>query len=130
MFELPFSVTSSNSSGPFFAASYVWNSRSKRFDAALIHNMDPANIRRYETWYQFRDPHTHQLRAKRRAAFVEEVTPYPVLRWTEFYNDFLKPDGLHHGINIFLFDGDRDLGDFRLWREARSPDFYDRETSL
>jgi DNA-binding CsgD family transcriptional regulator len=113
-----------------FAASYVWNCRSRRFEAALIHNMDPENIRRYETWYQFRDPHTFQLRAKRRAAFVEEVTPYSVLRRTEFYNDFLKRDGLHHGINIFLFDGDRDLGDFRLWREARSPDFCDRETMV
>ncbi|SDR63404.1 regulatory protein, luxR family [Rhizobiales bacterium GAS113] len=113
-----------------FAASYIWNERARRFDRALIHNMDPDNIQRYEDWYQFRDPHTFQLRAKRRATLVEEVTPYPELRRTEFYNDFLKRDGLHHGVNIFLFDGDRDLGDFRLWRAERSADFSERETAI
>ena len=53
-----------------------------------------------------------------------------MLKRTEFYNDFLKVDDLDHGINIFLFDGDRDLGDFRLWRAAGSPDFSDREIKL
>jgi DNA-binding CsgD family transcriptional regulator len=113
-----------------FAASYVWNAHARRFDAALIHNMDPENIRRYETWYQFRDPHTFQLRARRRATLIEEVTPYSELRRTEFYNDFLRRDGLHHGVNIFLFDGDRDLGDFRLWRAKQRADFSQRETAL
>jgi len=113
-----------------FAASYVWNAHARRFDSALIHNMDSENIRRYETWYQFRDPHTFQLRAKRRATLVEEITPYSELRRTEFYNDFLKRDGLHHGVNIFLFDGDIDLGDFRLWRAKQRADFSQRETAL
>lgn len=113
-----------------FAASYVWNGRSHRFDAGLIHNMDPDNIERYDKWYQFRDPHTFQLRAKRRATLVEEITPHAELERTEFYNDFLKRDGLHHGINLFLFDGERDLGDFRLWRAQTSPDFNDREVAL
>ncbi|URK86430.1 LuxR family transcriptional regulator (plasmid) [Rhizobium sp. RCAM05350] len=113
-----------------FAASFIWNEHARRFDGALIHNMDPENILRYEAWYQFHDPHTHQLRAKRRATLIEEVTPYPELRKTEFYNDFLKRDRLHHGVNIFLFDGDRDLGDFRLWRAEQSPDFGERETAI
>lgn len=113
-----------------FAASYVWNTRAGRFDCGVIHNMDPENISRYEQWYQFRDPHTFQLRAKRRATLIEEVTPYDELQKTEFYNDFLKRDGLHHGINLFLFDGERDLGDFRLWRAKSSPDFNEREVAL
>ncbi|UXT20478.1 hypothetical protein FY140_07025 [Agrobacterium tumefaciens] len=46
------------------------------------------------------------------------------------YNNFLKKDGLHHGINIFIFEGGCDLGDFRLWRAAKSPDFGGREKLL
>ncbi len=113
-----------------FAASYIWNERTRKFESGLIHNMDPDNIRRYDQWYQFRDPHTFGLRARRRATLVEEITPYPELWKTEFYNEFLKRDGLHHGVNIFLFDGDRDLGDFRLWRAANRPDFGEREVAL
>ncbi|NTI78741.1 helix-turn-helix transcriptional regulator [Rhizobium rhizogenes] len=113
-----------------FAASYIWNDRTRRFEKGLIHNMDPENIRNYERYYQFRDPHTFKLRAKRKATLVEEVNPYSELMRTEFYNDFLKRDGLHHGINVFLFEGDRDLGDFRLWRSAKSPDFNEREKLL
>jgi DNA-binding CsgD family transcriptional regulator len=113
-----------------FGASYVWNRQVRRFEGGLIHNMDPANIQRYESWYQFHDPHTFELRAKRRATLIEEVTPYKELQRTEFYNDFLRRDGLHHGVNVFLFDGERDLGDFRLWRAASSPDFGEREIAM
>ncbi|QAA98966.1 MULTISPECIES: helix-turn-helix transcriptional regulator [Agrobacterium tumefaciens complex] len=113
-----------------FAASYVWNDQSRRFEKGLIHNMDPDNIKKYERYYQFRDPHTFKLRQKRCATLIEEVNPYSELVRTEFYNDFLKRDGLHHGINIFIFDGDRDIGDFRLWRAEKSPDFSQREKLL
>lgn len=113
-----------------FGASYVWNRRSRQFEHGLIHNMDPDNIRRYVDWYQYHDPHTFQLRERRRATLVEEITPHDVLKRTEFYNDFLQRDGLHHGINIFLFDGDEDIGDFRLWRAEHRPDFGEREITI
>ena len=113
-----------------FAASFVWSPLAGRFEGALIHDMDPKNIQNYNSYFQYHDPHTFQLRAKRRATLVEEVMPYSKLRRTEFYNDFLSRDGLHHGMNIFFFDGDRDLGDFRLWRAASSPDFGAREIAL
>jgi hypothetical protein len=86
------------------------------FDEAVSFNMAPSNLRRYEEWYQFRDPMTFELRARRRATLVDEVIPRGKLVRTEFYNDFLARDGLHHGVNMFIFDGDRDLGDFRIWR--------------
>lgn len=113
-----------------FAASFIYNKATRKFERGLTHNMDADNICRYEQWYQFRDPHTFALRARRRATLVEEITPHAQLERTEFYNDFLKRDGLHHGVNLFLFDGNRDLGDFRLWRAKGSPDFSARDTLL
>jgi hypothetical protein len=110
-----------------FAASYVWNPGARRFNDGLVHNMGKENIRYYEEWHQFRDPMTLKLRARRTATLIEEVTPYPMLHKTEFYNDFLRRDGLDHGINIFLFDRDRDLGDFRLWRAKSGAAFGERE---
>jgi DNA-binding CsgD family transcriptional regulator len=113
-----------------FGASYVWDARKNRFDEAVNFNMTPSNLRRYEEWYQFRDPMTFELRARRRATLVDEVIPRDKLIRTEFYNDFLARDGLHHGVNMFIFDGDRDLGDLRIWRARGRPDFCERDLDL
>ena len=113
-----------------FGASYVWDARKNRFDEAVSFNMERSNLRRYEEWYQFRDPMTFELRARRRATLVDDVIPHQVLIRTEFYNDFLARDGLHHGLNMFIFDGDRDLGDFRIWRAAGRPEFCERDLDL
>jgi DNA-binding CsgD family transcriptional regulator len=113
-----------------FGASYIWQPRTKRFDQAVSFNMAPDNLRRYEEWYQFRDPMTFLLRARRRATLVDEVIPRAQMVRTEFYNDFLARDGLNHGINMFVFDGERDLGDLRIWRGRGRPDFGDRDTGL
>jgi len=73
---------------------------------------------------------TFELRARRRATLVDEVIPRGKLVRTEFYNDFLARDGLHHGVNMFIFDGDRDLGDFRIWRAKGRPEFCMRDLDL
>jgi DNA-binding CsgD family transcriptional regulator len=113
-----------------FGASYVWDTCKGRFDEAVSFNMEPSNLHRYEDWYQFRDPMTFELRARRQATLVDMVIPREKLERTEFYNDFLARDGLHHGVNMFIFDGERDLGDLRIWRGRGHPEFSERDTDL
>jgi DNA-binding CsgD family transcriptional regulator len=116
--------------GGDFAASYVWDASLGRFGRACSINMNRATLELYETHYQFDDPMTFKLRALRRATDVHEVLPYPKLYHTEFFNDFLRRDGLHHGVNMYLFDNDRDLGDLRIWRAKGRPDFAQREIDI
>lgn len=113
-----------------FGASYVWHAGLTSFQHGFGYNMDPANLKRYDDWYQFHDPMTALLRQRRQASFVEEVLSRRDMVRTEFYNDFLARDGLHHGINMYVFDGSRDLGDFRIWRAAGRPEFESREIDL
>lgn len=113
-----------------FGASYVWNEERRRYESCVYHNIDPSNLDRYERWFQYRDPMTNLLRQRRRATLVEEVIPRSAMIRTEFYNDFLARDGLHHGVNMFVFDDGRDLGDFRIWRSRAQPQFTGREVSL
>ncbi|WP_121062611.1 helix-turn-helix transcriptional regulator [Chachezhania antarctica] len=113
-----------------YGASYVWSQKAGRYGNATVLNMDPDNIARYEAWFQYRDPITDRLRALARPALIEEVMPYEDLHRTEFYTDFLARDGLSHGINLFLVDDGCDLGDFRLWRGHRAPEFGARELGL
>ncbi len=116
--------------GGDFAASYVWNPGLRRFDRACAVNMNRATLELYERHYQFDDPITLKLRARRRATDVHEILPYPKLYHTEFFNDFLRRDGLHHGVNMYLFYNDRDLGDLRIWRARNRPDFGQREIAI
>ena len=113
-----------------FGASYVWQTATGQSDHLVNFNMDPANLRRYGAWFQFRDPITSRLRRCRTATPVAAVVPQAELERTEFFNDFLARDRCHHGINMFLFDGDRDLGDLRIWRARHRPDFGRREIDI
>lgn len=108
-------------------ASYAWDDTAQRFgDRASIH-MDDANLQAYEAYYQYRDPITHQLRQRREPTLVTQILPQQELMKTEFFNDFLARDGLHHGVNLFAWDGERNLGDLRIWRSRqRGP--FDRDT--
>jgi len=108
-------------------ASYAWDDAAQRFgDRAALH-MDDANLQAYEAYYQYRDPITHQLRQRRAPTLVTQILPQHELMKTEFFNDFLARDGLHHGVNLFAWDGERNLGDLRIWRSRqRGP--FDRDT--
>jgi len=98
--------------------------------AKVFLNMDPSNIARYQHYYQFHDPITFLLQKRRKATLVCEVMPQKNLESTEFFNDFLMRDGLHHGINVYAYDGDLNIGDLRIWRAKRRPDFGEREKVL
>lgn len=117
-----------------FGASYVWQAPRGESEHLVNFNMDPANLRRYGEWFQYRDPMTAELRRRRTATPVDAVIPRTALVRTEFFNDFLARDGLHHGINLFVFEhgplGGRDLGDLRIWRAGRRPDFGHREIEI
>lgn len=111
-------------------ASYVWNPAQQRFDQGVQLHMDDANLARYEQHYQFHDPITFELQRHRRAIRVTDVMPQQELQRTEFFNDFLARDGLHWGVNLYAWDGPRNIGDMRIWRDRRGENFSDEELQL
>jgi len=111
-------------------ASYVWDAGSGRFRHRAMLNMSAANLDRYKAWYMFRDPITFELQSRRHATAVSEVMPHRELARTEFFNDFLARDGLHWGINLHAYDGERAVGDLRIWRARQRRDFEPRDKAL
>lgn len=57
------------------------------------------------------------------------MPPRELMR-TPFFNDFLSRDGLHWGMNLHAFDGQRALGDLRIWRSRGRGDFGEHEKAL
>lgn len=111
-------------------ASFVWDDQARRFGNGVWLGMDPANLARYDEWFQYNDPITFALQARRHATPVSAVMPHRALVRTEFFNDFLARDGLHWGINLHAFDGDHALGDLRIWRGRHRQDFEPHDTAL
>jgi len=111
-------------------ASFVWDAQAQRFSDGVWLHMDEANLAHYDAWFQYHDPITFKLQACRRATAVSEVMPHRELARTEFFNDFLVRDGLHWGINLHAFDGERALGDLRIWRARRRREFEPHDKAL
>jgi len=111
-------------------ASYVWDGDSNRFVSGVQINMSDDNLARYEDYYQFRDPITPTLQKRRKATAVSDVMSHDRLVKTEFFNDFLKQDGLCFGINYFAYDRGSNIGDMRIWRGDKKEDFSERDTQI
>ncbi|SAK79416.1 LuxR family transcriptional regulator [Caballeronia fortuita] len=113
-----------------YCASFEYDQRSGLWVNGISYNVDKTHVSHYETWFQHNDPMTDTLRKRGAATFVEEVISRHDLDHSEFYNDFLRRDGLHHGINVHSFDGGKHIGDLRIWRAQSRPEFTDRDKVL
>lgn len=113
-----------------FFCSYTWCDTEQRFEHGVSINMDPGNLERYEQYYWQCDPITSKLQRYKRAVLVDEVMPHKALAGTEFYQDFLQQDGLHHGVNLYIYDGNRNIADFRIWRRRGQKAFDKDELAI
>jgi DNA-binding CsgD family transcriptional regulator len=113
-----------------YYASFVWHDDSASFGEAIQINMDPTNISKYETYYQFNDPITPLMKRYQVAVRATDVLKQEELSKTEFYNDFLKKDGLCWGVNIYAWQEGRNLGDMRIWRDSRRDNFSEDDLRM
>lgn len=116
--------------GAQFYASFVWQPAEQNFSKATQINMDPMNLRAYESYYQFHDPITPLMQRYQVAVRASDVLPHEALVKTEFFNDFLAKDGLYWGVNLYAWHQGRNLGDMRIWRDRRRENFSQDELRL
>lgn len=111
-------------------ASYVWNQEAGAFQECVARNISPAFLQSYDSYYQYRDPISPGMRLRRQATIVTDVISQRQLEQTEFFNDFLMAAGMHHGVDMHLFNDERHVGDLRIWRTRDRPEFSVREVAL
>ena len=110
-----------------YFASYVWDDSTSRFGSPVSINMNYDTLGTYEAYYQFRDPITSRLQARRVPTLVTQIMPQQELMRTEFFNDFLARDGLHWGVNAYSYANGINIGDLRIWR-GRTRENFDGHT--
>ena len=104
-----------------------WNAQSNRYAICASYNVKPSRIRAYEEHFQFCDPITPRLRAMRTPARVSDVCSAQELEDSEFYNDHLRQDGIHWGVNLYAYRGDACLGDLVIYRARGRKDFSSQD---
>ncbi|MDC0609850.1 response regulator transcription factor [Vibrio sp.] len=111
-------------------ASYVVESETGVSSKGISYNIDSKAIQEHDSYWQFNDPITSKLRQRRTATTVEQVISRNQFEKTGFYNEFLKPNKMHHGINVYFVRDNIDVGDMRIWRSCGAPEFGDKERML
>ncbi|WP_165848118.1 response regulator transcription factor [Paraburkholderia lacunae] len=113
-----------------YLGSYVWDDEKKEFVNRVSFNMSDDNLSEYEQYYQYRDTVTPLLQNCRQAVRVSDVIPQTELVRTELFNDFLRRDGLHWGMDVFAWSGNDNIGDLRIWRGKKRDNFSDNDLAL
>ncbi|SDO66882.1 VOC family protein [Afipia sp. GAS231] len=93
------------------------------FDGPRVVNQDPERGRCDVHPVPSGDPPSARMRRFRGAEAVEEDFPMKSLRHTAFYREFLRPDDMYHGINIYHDMGDGHIVDLRVWRHGTDSPF-------
>lgn len=104
-----------------------WNAETNRYVICASHNVKPSRIRAYEEHFQFCDPITPRLRTMRTPVRVSDVCSPQELEGSEFYNDHLRQDGIHWGVNLYAYRGDACLGDLVIYRVRGREDFSQQD---
>ncbi|MFO1220239.1 MAG: helix-turn-helix transcriptional regulator [Burkholderiaceae bacterium] len=110
--------------------SMVWNADAGRFERFTAMNMSADSLRHWDDYYRFIDPLTFPMMERRRPTIATQILRQPDLVKTEFFNDFLRPEHMHWGINVYFYDRQACVGDFRIWRKHERGNFEANEVEV
>jgi len=113
-----------------FASSYIWDAKNNLSKQAILWKLDQKVIREYDRIWQHADPITSTLRQRQKPTFVNEIITLADLKKTTYFNEFLQPYGLYHGLNVYFVRNGIDVGDFRIWRASDAVMFNAREKRI
>lgn len=93
-------------------------------------NVEPVWVQRFQTRFVHEDPFLQRVGRRpsvmRREDFLEDSRFFR----TSFYNDFWRPQGIHHKLGICLASRGRFLGGIGLMRSRLEPAFGEREVRV
>ncbi len=95
----------------------------------ILEQLEKAYCRYYKTYYHKFDPlHlTEGLDTKRSLPYLEKVISYDSFQPTEYYNDFLKPQKIHHKLIVNMVAEKKLYGRIVLTRPQKSRRFAEKE---
>lgn len=113
-------------------ALFVLPDETARFTDFAAKDIDDIWIRRYKEYYCKQDPFELIKRKYhgKQTTRLEEVVDLPSFLRSEYYNEFLLPQKVHHKIISYLVSGKKTLGVIAFFRSRGSPNFSDEEAEM
>lgn len=113
-----------------FLGSTRWNPQRRAFEDAFCVGRGADMAQQYQEHFQFEDPVSPKARHRRAPCLVHSVVPRAELQRTRYYADFLRPFRTVDGIDVYLYQGERNVGDLRIWRAPGQPEMGEHEVEL
>ncbi len=110
--------------------SMAWNGQSQRFERFTALNVSQESLRDWDTYFRFVDPLTFRMMLRRGPTLATQIMSQSELMKSEFFNDFLRREGMHWGVNLYFHDDHTCVGDFRIWRGREHGQFGHSELEL
>ncbi len=87
-------------------------------------------VAQYLEYYYCHDPFRAELHSRKVVCKSDDLRPYSCWMNLEYYNDFLKPQKMHHILGIYLRSKEKLLGAIGLYRPKEHPAFSEREVLM
>jgi DNA-binding CsgD family transcriptional regulator len=113
-----------------FIGATNWNPRRGRYENARCSGRGADMARAFVEEFQRCDPISPRLRHRRDPTPIYSVIDRAELERTRYYNDYLRVYQTTDGIDLHLYDGDTNVGDFRFWRAPCRVPVGSREVAL
>jgi DNA-binding CsgD family transcriptional regulator/PAS domain-containing protein len=100
-----------------------------RLTSIILKDLEKTYCNYYKDYYYQFDPLklTQGLDTKEELTYLEKAISYDSFESTEYYNDFLKPQKIHHKLIVNMFDEKELYGRIVLTRPRKSRRFSNKE---
>src|SRR5579862_8402308 len=113
-----------------FIGTTLWNAASCRYENAMCIGRGMEMARAFVEEFQGCDPISPRLRHRKLPTPIYSVISRSELERTRYFHEFLRVYRTTDGIDFHLYDGARNVGDFRFWREKGRTTIGSREVQL
>jgi DNA-binding CsgD family transcriptional regulator len=113
-----------------FIGTTRWNPHTGHYENAACTGRGPDMARIYVEEFQRCDPISPRLRLRRGPTPIYSVINRAELERTRYFNEFLRVYQTTDGIDLHLYDGETNVGDFRFWRAPGGIPIGSREVAL
>ncbi len=98
------------------------------FSGVVTRGIEEKALGLYRRYYNHLDPFAKGLTPDSPAVIAtQDIVSFKNFVRTEYYNDFLKPQSIHHQMTVYLRCRDRSLGTVALFRSRRGTRFSARD---
>jgi DNA-binding CsgD family transcriptional regulator len=113
-----------------FIGTTLWNPASCRYENAMCVGRGMEMARAFVEEFQGCDPISPRLRYRKGPTPIFSVISRNELERTRYFHEFLRVYRTTDGIDLHLYDGGSNVGDFRFWRAQGRTAIGSREVLL